>query len=174
MWLMDDLPWSCPNHILVPTVCTCHARLVHCLHVISPDTSANVHHITSCMSFPDISFPTCGRQALACWCFCGSYCPWFGGSSHFLWHYLSKNVSNHPDIFLICSCLYSSGVMLWVSHDGSANLHHPYCIGTSLVVAIVWFNYYTMHPWPLSSHWTTTVDPAIKTEGPFWVSFPLS
>ena len=61
---------------MVPTGCVCCTWPAHYLnvlyYVILPDIHAIVYHITGCMNFPDFSFPTLGRQALACWWFSGS------------------------------------------------------------------------------------------------------
>ena len=78
---------------------------------------------------------------------------WFGDPDHFPWCHMYTNIHQSPwclSDLLSQVFLWGYGgatYVLWVSGDESASLCHLYGTGMSLVVAIVWFYYYTMHPW---------------------------
>ena len=118
MWLMNDLTWSGPNHLMIFTESACCLWLVHWFlslyFVIWPTTFTLVCYITGCMNHPDVIFPALKRQALAHWCLPGgAYGLLFVGVRHFHGYNLHTNVlQSSSRFFSICSQRYSSDVIV--------------------------------------------------------------
>ena len=156
MWHIDGSTWSSSSHIVTLTGCACCTCSVCCLPVLHYAIFPILLSLSaiSCTTWITPAFPSLLREGkfgplMFLW-----WCLWtivLGGFSHFPRYCLCKNVLQLPWCFFNlltffwCNC--GATYVLWVSHDESASLHHPYSVGMSPFFIAVRSEYYAVNPW---------------------------